>query len=177
MKGVQRTIDRQDILVRPDLWVRGIVGTSSPKGFRDDVVAEYRELMERGVDMGRLAVVEQHDTEGRPLDALLLVDGFHRFEAMRQLGRTQVDVVVYKGTFDDAVILACELNANRGLRYTGMEAFQVAKAYLKAYWSKGQYLSDDEVAYRLGCRRERVERARAWLAKQDDTPPISPRLN
>ena len=46
------------------------------------------------------------------LQSLLLVDGFHRLEAMRRLGRTQMDVLVSEGTRDDAIMLACELKAH-----------------------------------------------------------------
>lgn len=171
MDGIERTVDCQDIVISPDLWVRRIVGLNSLKGFHDNVVADYRELMERGVDMGRLVVVAQHDDEGKPLGTLLLVDGFHRFEAMRQLGRMHADVIVYTGTFDDAMILACELNANRGLRYAQMEQIWVAKFYLKALWCKGQNPSDSDVAQRLGLSIKRVERARELLVEQDDPVP------
>ena len=118
--------------------------------------------------MGRLAVVDQYDEERRPVGVLLLVDGFHRLEAIRQLGWTQVNVVVYAGTFDDALILACELNANRGLRYTQVGEVRAAQAYLTACWHKGQNLSSGEVALRLGFSHERVERARMLLEKQRD---------
>ena len=164
MHGVERTIDPQDIIVDPRLWLRGIIGTRSVQGFQEDVVAEYGELLERGVDMGRLAVIDACDDAGRPLGTLLLVDGFHRFEAMQRLGRTHVDAVVYTGTFDDAVLLACELNANRGLRYSPYQEGRVVKAYSTACWHKGENPSDSDIAQRLGLSLERVERARTVLA-------------
>jgi hypothetical protein len=171
MHGVERTIDPQDIIVDPRLWLRGIIGTRSVQGFLENVVAEYGELIERGVDMGRLVLVDECDGAGRPSGTLLLVDGFHRFEAMQRLGRTQVDAVVYTGTFDDAVLLACELNANRGLRYSPYQEARVVTAYLTACWHKGENPSDSDIAQRLGVLRERVERARTILTKRDDRQP------
>jgi hypothetical protein len=171
MYGVERTIDPQDIIVDPRLWLRGIIGTRSVQGFQEDVVAEYRELLERGVDMGRLAVIDECDDAGRSSGTLLLVDGFHRFEAMQRLGRTHVDAVVYTGTFDDAVLLACQLNANRGLRFTSSQEVRVVAAYLTACWHKGENPSDSEIAQRLGVLRTRVEWARTVLTKRDDHLP------
>ena len=176
MHGVERTIDPQDIIVDPRLWLRGIIGTKGVQGFLEDVVAEYGELLERGVDMGRLVVVDACDDAGRPLGTLLLVDGFHRFEAMQRLGRTQVDAVVYTGTIDDAMLLACELNANRGLRFTSSQEVRVVAAYLTACWQKGENPSDSEIAQRLGVLRKRVEWARTVLTERDNrqsTPSVT----
>jgi hypothetical protein len=95
-------------------------------------------------------------------------------EAIRRLGWTQVDAVVYTGTFDDAVLLSCELNANRGLRYSPYQECRVVTAYLTACWHKGENPSDRDIAQRLGVLRERVVRARTVLAKQPDlsTQPL-----
>jgi hypothetical protein len=165
MHGVERTVDVQEIIVSPRLWLRGIIGATSLVGFMEDVVEEYRQLIERGVDMGRLAVVDECNDAGQSVGTLLLVDGFHRFEAIRRLGQAKVDVDVYTGTFDDAVMLACELNANRGLRHTRYQQTRVVKAYLQACSHKGQNPCDSELAEKLGVSRERVEWARSLLMK------------
>jgi hypothetical protein len=174
MEAVERTINLEKIIINPRLWLRGIIGTRSVQGFQEHVVAEYSELLEHGVDMGRLSVVDECDDTGRSLGALLLVDGFHRFEAIRRLGWTEVKVVVYAGTFDDALILACELNSNRGLRYTPLGEVKAVKAYLTACWHKGQNPTNNEIALRLGFLHERVERARALLVEQGDLSTYLP---
>jgi ParB-like chromosome segregation protein Spo0J len=124
------------------------------------------ELLRQDVDMGRLAVVADEVGE----ESYLLADGFHRLEAMRRLGRTMVDVMVYPGTRDDAVLLACELNAQRGLQYSIADKRKVAERYLHVLSRRGQNPSDNEVARRLGFSRRTIERACAELKQSYDLP-------
>ena len=122
MDGVERTVECKDIVVSPDLQVRALNEGPNRLSLREDIVAEYAEQLALGVDMGRRAVVMDADDAG----ALLLADGFHRLAALQRLGRTTVDVAVYTGTRDDAVLLACELNAGRGLSYSAADKRKVA---------------------------------------------------
>jgi len=166
MDGVERTVACQDIRVSPDLQIRALISEPNRLDLREDIVTEYAELLAQGVDMGRLAVVMEDDDE----DTLLLADGFHRLAAMQCLGRTTVDVLVYPGTRDDAVLLACELNAKRGLQYNAADKRKVAERYLDVLFRRGQNPSDSEVARRLGLSRRTIERARAEREAYYDLP-------
>jgi hypothetical protein len=163
--GEERTVELAVIKVDAELQMRFFMHAGVRAAVDDDIVAEYQEALDAGSDLGRLALLAEQDEQGHGTGRLLLVDGFHRLAAMRRLGRAAVDVVVYEGTRADGVLLACELNAKRGLSYRPSDKQQVARNYLEALAAKGLNLADTEVAHRLGFSRSTISRAREDLAR------------
>lgn len=146
---------------------------------REDQVTNYMELIKdararaaqastSSADLGRLAIVK---TES---GIYLLTDGFHRYEAYKRLNITDIPVLVYQGTRDDALLLACVLNAQRGLPYGLADRGKVAETYIEAYLRRYPDVplpTDSEIGRRLGISRSTVTRAALAVAEQVPLPP------
>lgn len=87
-------------------------------------------------------------------DALVLIDGYARCEALRGLGRDEVAAVVLDGDEVDALVLSHQLV--RGRRKTALE-----QAWLVAELLERHGLTQVEVARRLGKSSSWVSRHRA----------------
>lgn len=85
---------------------------------------------------------------------LLLVDGFHRHAAARQLNRKMMEVVVAKGSVQDALGSACLANLRHGKALTRDEKKKAIYQYIKLN-SKlsnvliGEHVGKDEKTIRL----------------------------
>jgi len=76
-------------------------------------IEDYAELYNDGVKFPPVNVV-MVDSVGA-----VLVDGFHRFKAVEQLGDFEIEVVVLPGsTEDDALLASCAANKAHGLNRT-----------------------------------------------------------
>lgn len=92
--------------------VRSDGGTQMRAGGIDNaVVAEYRDALGRGVELPPIVVF--HDGK-----KYWLADGFHRINAIRDVGRKTVDADVRKGTVREAVLFAVGANSNHGFHRT-----------------------------------------------------------
>src|SRR4051794_11552467 len=88
----EATLALSTLTCHPDLQVRTLTPRRQPQ-----VAAHYRKLYADGKDLGPLTVVEEIDDAGIPTGSMLLADGYHRYEALVQLGRTEAACKVYKG--------------------------------------------------------------------------------
>jgi len=87
-------------------------------------------------------------------DALVLIDGYARCDALRSLGRDVVDAAVLDGDEVDALVLSHQLVCGR--RKTALE-----QAWLVAELIERHGLTQSEVAGRLGKSKSWVSRHRA----------------
>lgn len=105
-----------------------------------------------------------------PLEAMFdgsdywLVDGFHRWHAMRRAGMMQVPALVTKGTATDAVWASTGANRAHGLRRTHADK---RKAILAAIAVKPDE-SDRAIAQHVGVRHETVAAVRAYGKKDNN---------
>lgn len=98
----------------------------------ESTVADYAETMQSGKRLPPVVVF----TDGK---ALWLVDGFHRVEAARTIGRHSVVADVRTGTYADALKFALGANANHGLRRTNADkqkALEMAWAHRRELWPR-----------------------------------------
>jgi hypothetical protein len=148
----------------PALQVR----TLAPFGklqIRPEIITHYRELYEDGKDLGPLAVVEEIDETGAPTNRLLLADGHHRFEALKQLGRATVPCKVYRGDEFTAVLLAARENGGRGLSFDPYNRKHVVRRLLITLAEQGTTWSNQEIADHVGVDYATVRTVRADLKK------------
>jgi hypothetical protein len=104
-----------------------------------NVIAEYHDLMESGVEFPPVDVVLVDDK-------YLLVDGFLRFEAANLANQKTMRCEVRRGDLRTALLLSAEANARHGLRRTWDDKRRaVGKLLRDAEWSKW---SDREIARR-----------------------------
>lgn len=102
-----------------------------------DVITDYAEALESGC---LLPPVEVVDTTA----ALVLVDGFHRLHAYKQLGRNEIPAVVTKGTNLDALKAALSANAHHGLQRSRQDKAKAVEMALDDF--ELEALSDREIA-------------------------------
>lgn len=161
-----------NLVIRHDLQIRALPKLQGTIAVDQAVVERYTQLFREGHDLDALVVVDTPETSG------LLADGFHRSAALRTLAGANwrdypVHVQVYTGSEMDARLLACELNAGRGLPLQGADIHKVATVYLEVLFGQGINPTTNSIARILGISRYYVDRARAELADRFvDLPPM-----
>lgn len=123
----------------------------------DDTVQSYAEDLRNGAIFPPITVF--HDGE-----CFYLADGFHRVEAMSQVGTDVVQADVREGTKRDALLYSVGANATNGLRRTNADKRKSVRMLLQdpewASWSDVQIgnacgVSDKTVAkYRMSASSE-----------------------
>jgi hypothetical protein len=132
--------------------------------FSEPTAERYRKAMDAGTVFPPLLVAAVGQSEG-----LLLIDGFHRLDAMRRMFSPPSDIeveIVGVRTMEDARWLAAKANLKHGLPLKPKELREVFRAYVRA----NQYLdartrrlqSYREMATILGCGRSTLHR---WMEK------------
>lgn len=107
----------------PDLQMRD-------GGVDAGIVVEYAEAMSAGAAFPPVVVYIDRD-------AYWLADGFHRVEAARKAGLTEIAAEVRQGSRRDAMLAAAGVNAFHGLRRTAADKRRAVLALLRdPDWSK-----------------------------------------
>lgn len=152
------------------LQVRYIGPSASGAFFREDVVQDYRDLLEEGVDLGLLELVQELDAEQQETGRLLLADGFHRLEAHRRIGYETVCCRLRRGDFLTALLIGTHLNGGRGLQFTLPDRRHVAEMLLQALGERGLTWSDAKIARHAGIHRRTVAKVRSELSSRFRLP-------
>jgi hypothetical protein len=131
------------------------------------------ERLRRAYRSGRIiAPITVAVIDGRP--APVLLDGWHRVEAMLSLGTYEADAIVIRTTAQDARWLAASANMNHGLQLKPRELRKVFGAFIRArkhHKRNGQWRSYRELAPEIGVSHETV---RKWMMK--DFPRIAAQM-
>ncbi|HQU46645.1 MAG TPA: ParB N-terminal domain-containing protein, partial [Pirellulales bacterium] len=98
-------------------------GTQIRAAIDDDVVRDYAALMDNQVYLPPLLVF--HDGEN-----YWLVDGFHRWHALKKNRRTEALCQVYRGSHRDALLAAVRANHAHGLRRTNADKRRAVETLL-----------------------------------------------
>lgn len=107
-----------------------IDGGTQPRAQTEEaVIGDYAEAMKEGVQFPKVIVFY----DGA---AYWLADGFHRVEAAKRVGHTDIAAEVRQGTQRDAILFSVGANADHGLRRTNADKQRVVQ----------RLLSDDEWA-------------------------------
>lgn len=95
-------------------------GFQTRLSMNEEAVKEYAEAMQNGAVFPPITVVQimAASEEVRPY---LLVDGYHRVEAMKSLGIEETEAIVTEGDRALALSAALKVNANHGLRRTNAD--------------------------------------------------------
>ena len=133
-------------------------GTQSRVSLNQDVVNEYAELMAEGVKFPALAVY--HDGSD-----YWLVDGFHRYFALKKNGASLVEIDATTGTLRDAQLKSKAVNHDHGLRRTSADIHKAIKDMLAdEEWSKW---SLGEIAKWVGTSKTTIHRIKGTMAEED----------
>lgn len=161
MKSTRRTESRQRTVAakpaRKTLRIDQIslMGDTQPRAKLDqEVIEEYRDLYERGVELPPIVVF----TDGAQY---WLVDGFHRRWAAYNAHLTKINCLVYEGTLTDARWASYSVNQTHGLRRTTADKQKAIEAAL--LHPVGAGLSDSQIADHLGVDHKTVGKYRADL--------------
>lgn len=154
-------------------------GTQSRVALSEDTYLDYAEAMLAGATFPPVVVF--HDGS-----AYWLADGFHRFFAVQEAGRNEIDADVRKGTRRDAVLFSLKANGTHGLSRSNADKRKAVATILEdAEWSAW---SDRKIAEEIGVsvpfvssvRRPEVKvkqqenRAASESRKAEKRNPITP---
>lgn len=112
-------------------------GTQSRVKLDEDVIAEYAEKMKAGAKFPPVKVYNDGIEN-------YLADGFHRYFAVKKLGKTSIDAVVVSGTLREAILYSVSVNDEHGLRRTNEDKRNSVMKLIEDYEWGGW--SDSEIA-------------------------------
>jgi hypothetical protein len=147
-----------DIAVRDDWQVRNKIDAAT--------VNNYKTIYKNG---GALPPIQVARVDG----ALRLVDGWHRLEALKLLGQTDVDATIFDATMSEARWAAASANLSHGLPLKSKEVRNVFNAYITArrhYKTNGRVKSYRDMEADLG-HRVSYRTLNTWMKK--DHPKIA----
>lgn len=121
-------------------------------GIRKDTVADFVDSMVAG-DIFPPLTVWLID------DQYYLVDGFHRYYAIVQLGHTEARCTIEEGTLEQAFQHAINVNRLHGLRFSNADKRKIVKWMFEHY----PLLSDRDIAKKAGVSQPFVSGLRAEL--------------
>lgn len=105
-------------------------GFQTRLAMNEEVVKEYAEAIQAGAVFPPITVVGN-----------MLVDGYHRIEAMKSLGIEEAEAIVTEGDRALALSAALKVNANHGLRRTNADkrhALEIAWENREMLFEKGE---------------------------------------
>lgn len=112
-------------------------GTQVRENISQETVYKYKEDMEKGDIFPLMEVVYDGTT-------YWLIDGFHRYHAMKLLNQKTVEVNYRPGTLQEAQVLALGMNAKHGLPRTNADKRRAVERALELELTRN--LSDAEIA-------------------------------
>lgn len=142
-------------------------GTQSRVSLNQDVVNEYSELMADGVKFPPLACY--HDGSD-----YWLVDGFHRYFALKKNGASLVEIEVTAGTLRDAQLKSKAVNNDHGLRRSRADIHKAIEDMIAdEEWGKW---SNVEIAKWVGVSRITVGRIKQAQEEENPTQTEEPQI-
>lgn len=120
-------------------------------GINKDVVNEYGGLVADGVPFPPIQVVKANHQ-------LIVVDGFHRIEAYRSIGRDRIEARVQAGDRSTALRLAIQANQGHGQRLSRQDKRRCVEMALDDF--ELSCLSDREIARLCGVSNTLVSQIR-----------------
>lgn len=119
-----------NLLVVPLNAIRLDGGTQIRTGIDEAVVTEYAEVLGAGRHLPPLCVFEDDGD-------YWLADGFHRWHALKKIGRTEALCYGYRGSRRDAQLAAVRANHHHGLRRTNEDKRRAVEIVLSdKEWSQ-----------------------------------------
>ena len=135
------------------------------ESFDKKLVELYKENLSAIIEANPIVVFETPN-------GLMLVDGFHRLVAAKQLDWTEIKVRQYKGSVQDAFAFACLANLKHGKPLTRSEREKAVKEYIVL----NTELSDRWISEETGANRNIIGIWRKQLEQEGRIKPIEKRL-
>jgi FtsZ-binding cell division protein ZapB len=130
-------------------------GTQSRESISEEAIARYAEDMKNGDPFPPIRVI----TDGVKS---YLVDGFHRYFAVKKLGKTSIEAEVTSGTLRDAILASTGANPDHGLPRTNADKRKSVTVLLDDFeWSDW---SDSEIARQCKVSQPFVSNVRKGIA-------------
>lgn len=127
----------------------------------EPTVARYKEILD---DLPAISVMDIPD--GRRV----LTDGWHRLTAALELGRSQAEAKIRKGSLEEAVAAGATANAGHGRQMTTEERREAAKRLLRLNWSEAQIAKAVAMSDRWVTDIQHAERVRQKVSEAADLP-------
>jgi hypothetical protein len=139
--------------------------------------------MRRKLDAGTVKKYENVYKSGKPMPpvkvarvagVLVLVDGWHRVEALKRLNVSRVDAEVTEATREQALWMAARANLEHGLPLKTNELRDVFRTFIKAkqhVLPRGRLMSYRDIGAELGKPQSTIY---AWMKK--DFPAIAAKM-
>lgn len=153
------TVAFDGIAFRPEFQVRG--------GLDDENVRRLRNAYTSEQPVPPVSLIRINGENGDN-SALVLVDGWHRVEALQRNGKHSVEATIEDGTYASAQWAAAEANLRHGLRLKSNELRGVFKAYMESgsyKRSNGSLKSYREMTRDMGGLRGHTT-IRNWMKRQ-----------
>ena len=163
--GIEMSVRIDEINVDPTYQMRA-------EGTNPDVVTRYAEIMKQNDPDGWLAfplikLLRRQGEDGSHRD-LFLISGFHRLDAMKQNGYSEIQAVVSAGTHLDAIILSAGENADRSQPRTNADIQNIVEMFLTdsefCQWGNAQIARWAQVTRQTVANHEHRLRSNAKLA-------------
>lgn len=130
-------------------------GTQSREAISEDAIARYADDMANGDKFPPVRVI----TDGVKS---YLVDGFHRYFAVKKLGLASIDAEIVTGTIRDAILASTAANPDHGLPRSNADKRKSVITLLDDFeWSEW---SDSEIARQCRVSQPFVSSVRKGLA-------------
>lgn len=134
-------------------------GTQVREALDDDTIGEYADALQDGARFPPVVVFRAKDT-------VVLADGFHRVQAYRKAGRTEIEADVHQGGQEEALWFALGANRAHGQRLSGNDKRRAIEIAYEA-WPD---LSQRQIAKQVGCTQPYVGQVRAQLKTSFQLP-------
>ena len=145
-------------LTRPISWTQNMIelskiridGKTQPRAeLNQDTIAEYAEAYKSGANLPPVTLFFDGSS-------YWLADGFHRYNAARDAGRTTIYEEIIPGTLRDAILYSLSANSKHGLRRSNADKKKAVKTLLDdPEWSMWPQA---KIAETCGVTREYVNR-------------------
>ena len=126
----------KDIVVKKEYFPR--------INLNEDTIARYKEQYELGESLPPLVVQKENH---------ILIDGFHRFEALKRLGWEETDVELRDIPEDEIYLLSIELNRRHGLPFSVEDRNEQIR---RLRFERTPPLTYEEIGKRVGLSTSRI---------------------
>ena len=134
-------------------------GTPIREALDDDTIGEYADALQDGARFPPVVVFRSNGTT-------VLADGFHRVQAYRKAGRTEIEADVHQGGQEEALWFALGANRTHGQRLRRNDKRRAIEIAYEA-WPD---LSQRRIAKQVGCTQPYVGQVRAQLKSSFQLP-------
>ena len=159
---IVETSETKEVLIKE---INSSTDFTMREGLDKELVVHYKENLGIIIDENPIKL---YDTPS----GLILIDGFHRLAAARQLNWTKIKAIVKKGSVQDAYAAACLANLKHGKPLSREERKKAIKKYIKLKVKFSNVL----IARDIGVDEITIRRARSELEAAGEIEPQEKRL-